>query len=157
MPIKIKGKSRQRLNPIDWTLLVIASGGSVPLEPVQLQKSLFLLSKKLTRGQLQTGNFYEFDAYDYGPFSRAIYADAEHLELEGFIRIQAPPESRYKTFTVTRAGKKRADEIRDNLDPKVSSFVDKIVQFTQSVSFNELVGAIYKEYPEMKVNSVFRG
>ncbi|MEO6022952.1 MAG: hypothetical protein ABIP64_07525, partial [Burkholderiales bacterium] len=78
----------------DWTLLVLAKAGE--LQPVQLQKSLFLLGRNLNEHQLATGNFYNFEAYDYGPFSSGIYADAEMLEQGKLIIIKRPPEVRYK-------------------------------------------------------------
>ncbi len=144
------------MNPIDWTLITIATAGERPLQPVQLQKSLFLLGQNLAPEQLQTDLFYRFEAYDYGPFSNSVYADAEALEHAGLVVIHRPPKSRYKLYGVSEAGRKRANELESGLDEKVIEYVRDVVQFTQSVSFNQLVSAIYKKYPEMKANSVFR-
>jgi hypothetical protein len=37
----------------DWTLLVIAASEKKPLQPVHLQKSLFLLARNLSLGELK--------------------------------------------------------------------------------------------------------
>ena len=61
----------------DWTLLAICAGGFRGLSPVQLQKTLFLLGKQLP--EAVTADFYDFQAYHYGPFDRTVYVDAERL------------------------------------------------------------------------------
>ena len=69
------------MTPKDWTLLVLASAGG-PLSPVQLQKTLFLIDRNLSRAQRGVTRFYNFRAYDYGPFDSAIYTDAVILQTE---------------------------------------------------------------------------
>ena len=142
---------------IDWALLVIESAGTKPLEPVQLQKSLFLLSRNLKSKQLGTKPFYKFEAYDYGPFCRDVYSDAENLAQEELVSITMPLGGRYRSYQATEKGKKKAAELRGTLTEPVRSYLDEVVKFTQSMPFNDLVAAIYNRYPEMKANSVFRG
>lgn len=145
------------MKPIDWTLIAIASARNQPLQPVQLQKSLFLLDRNLTHKQRQTRNFYKFDPYDYGPFCNSIYSDTEVLEANGLIVIQRPPEARYKLYSATEAGAEEAVKLQNGLDKDVVDYLQAVVGFTQSVSFNQLVSTIYEAYPEMKANSVFQG
>jgi hypothetical protein len=145
-----------RMKPAEWALLVIASAGGRPLQPVQLQKSLFLLSRNLPV-ELTAGGFYQFEAYDYGPFSRMIYEDAEALEGAKFVRIQRPPEARFNLYSATTAGKDVADRLGALLPPRATAYVRDIVSFTQSLPFNELVSTIYLLYPDTKINSVFQG
>ena len=140
----------------DWTLMVIAEGDS-PLRPVQLQKSLFLISKALTPPQLQEANFYVFEPYDYGPFSRYIYLDADDLERNGLVTIQRPPEQRYNHYRITELGRQEAEALKSRLNPELRQYLGEVVKFTQTTSFNQLVSAIYAAYPEMKANSVFSG
>lgn len=144
------------LQPRDWTLLVIAAAEGAALEPVQLQKSLFLLSRNLSPAQLRTRDFYEFSAYDYGPFAGDVYRDAELLEGSGLVAIQRPPVSRYKRYGATQEGLARAKQLRFKLEPEVREYLDRMVTWTRRLSFNELVSAIYKKYPEMRENSVFQ-
>ena len=139
-----------------WTLLVLASAAGGPLSPVQLQKSLFLVDRNLTRAQRGGGSFYSFRAYDYGPFDSAVYADAATLQTDGLAVITEPAAS-HRTYSATPAGLEFAGPLRGALDPEVVDYLDRVVAWVRSMPFTELVKAIYAQYPEMKANSIFRG
>ena len=145
------------LSRANWALLVIAESGDRPLEPVQLQKSLFLLGRNMSGKQLHTAAFYCFSAYDYGPFCADVYFDAENLETAGLVEITRPEQARFRRFKATSNGRKVAEKLRDGLEPTARDYLQRVVAFTTSVDFNTLVSAIYKAYPEMKANSVFDG
>lgn len=144
------------MTPREWTLLVIAAAKVRPLQPVQLQKALFLLSRNLSKEQLKTDKFYDFAAFDYGPFSSDVYQDAENLERDGLVHVTRPPVSRYKLYQITDDGLARANELSGELQEPTRKYFEDIVHFTQRLSFNQLVSAIYKAYPEMRENSVFK-
>ncbi len=144
------------MTPKDWTLLVIAQAGARPLQPVQLQKVLFLLGRNLSPSSLLTKQFYTFRPYDYGPFSAKVYEDAEGLETEGLISISRPPESSFNLYRATEAGIARATELKRDLPPQATTYLESAVRFAQDHSFNELVRAIYEAYPDMKANGVFQ-
>jgi hypothetical protein len=139
----------------DWPLLVADFAQPATLAPVQLQKALFLIGRNLDHSKVTDGDFYEFRAYDYGPFSVAVYCDADQLEAEGFISVRRPPESPYKLYSITDAGRARAAKLRETLSPRVRAYANDVVRWTCSMNFNQLVNAIYRRYPEMKANSVF--
>ena len=142
--------------PQDWSLLVIAAPSGKQLQPVQLQKALFLLGENLSAVQLCAKPFYEFAPYDYGPFSSQVYQDADALEVQGLVHIDRPPVTRYKLYSATEEGQKRAQELRALLHPGVVKYLDTVVEFTRRLSFNQLVSAIYQAFPAMKANSVFK-
>lgn len=144
------------MKPKDWTLLVIAAAQPNPLQPVHLQKTLFLLGRKLTLKQLQVKKFYRFEPYDYGPFCAEIYADTEALMAEGLVHIDQPAFQSYRLYSVTRAGIVRAETLRAQLNQDVRGYLDRLVAWARPFSFNQLVSAIYGLYPDMKVNSVFQ-
>jgi len=148
---------RSHVKQRDWTLLAVAAAGERGLDPVQLQKSLFILSREVPKRDLGTQTFYKFDPYDYGPFSSDVYADAEALEFEGLVEIRRPPETRYKQYLLTPEGRRRVQQVKKECSDKALAYLTKVVKFAQSVSFNQLVRAIYAEYPEMQANSVFKG
>lgn len=139
----------------NWTLLVLAAarGGSLP--PVKLQKALFLISRDVPADERR--KFYKFRPYDYGPFSRAIYSDAEELEALGLVEIEPSEFARYRLYRATPKGIEFAIEQRSMLRPATVAYLDRMLEWVQSLSFKDLVRAIYKAYPEMRVNSVFRG
>jgi hypothetical protein len=140
----------------DLTLLAIAFAAHKPLQPVQLQKSVFLICQNLSAPQLGIDRLYEFEPYDYGPFCSEVYRDADKLESEGLVTITRPPESDFKLYRATGDGVERAQELGRPLSPEVRDYVKKAVGFTQGLSFNQLVSAIYRAYPNMRLNSVFQ-
>ncbi len=141
------------MTPKDWTLLVLTAARR-PMSPVQLQKSLFLLSRNLPLEQLGP-SFYEFEAYDYGPFCQRVYSDATALEREGHVVITYPG-SPYRQYAATPLGTERADLLQDGIAEPTSKYLDDVVRWVLARGFNELVKAIYRLYPEMRVNSVFQ-
>lgn len=143
------------MRPIDSTLLAIDSARAA-LQPVQLQKALFLFAAKVPAEMLPGTGRYQFKPYDYGPFSAEIYSDAEALEQNGFVAISRPPSSRYKEFRVTPTGRAAAEALRAQEDPNIVTYLANLVTYTQSLGFNQLVASVYEEFPEMKVNSVFK-
>lgn len=140
----------------DWTLMVIAAGKGKALQPVHLQKALFLSDRLLTNEQKAVDRFYRFDPYDYGPFCGMVYADADSLALDGLIKIEQRPNTSYREYSITAQGMEKAESLRKNIKPEISAYLDKLVGWVMSLSFNQLVSWIYKNFPDMKVNSVFR-
>ncbi len=137
----------------EWLLLVLEAAEGENLTPVQLQKSLFLVGKLL--GAEKEGGFYEFIPYDYGPFAKDVYSDAESLEREQLVRIDRIPARRWKEYSATPRTLNEAAAIE--ADAKLRDNVRKIVKWTRSLPFPELVRSIYKHFPAYKMNSVFQG
>jgi len=91
----------------NWTLLAISFADGADVSPVQLQKCLFLVGRKHKE---EVGeDFYEF-SYDYGPFSKAIYQDAEILGSEGLVFIERPFGG-FAKYTITAQGAQRARQL----------------------------------------------
>jgi hypothetical protein len=132
--------------------LAIAQAKGEALTPVQLQKILFLLGKEMPAA---TGKaFYSFHPYNYGPFDSQVYSDAELLSDMGLLSIQRP--SRWAEYAVTPAGLVRAAELEKQASSEALSYLRKIVEWARSLSFQQLVRSIYKQYPEFRTNSVFQ-
>lgn len=135
----------------DWVLLALCFGGTKGLSPVQLQKSLFLLGMEVPEvGQ----DFYEFYPHNYGPFCKAIYADAEAMAEIGEVAIER--QGSYSTYMITPAGQARIEAIRAEFPPRAFAYLKEAVVWTQQQSFSGLVRAIYEKYPAFRVNSVFQ-
>jgi hypothetical protein len=145
-----------QMEPKDWTLLTIAEAGGEQLQPVQLQKALFLIGATLKRADLGTDSFYVFEPYDYGPFCAEIYIDASSLESDGLVEIIRPPASRYNLYSATPPGLATAAHLRGQLSYAAADYLKRVVSWVRRASFSEIVAAVYARYPEMKVNSVFR-
>lgn len=136
----------------DWTLLAISFKGGEPMAPVELQKTLFLLGQRRKAGVGK--GFYEFVPYHYGPFCRDIYQDADLLEEEGLVHIE---RGRWSEYIITSEGSRRAEAISKTAPRDAVDFLRRAVEWASGLSFDELVRAIYKQFPAQRRNSVFRG
>jgi len=138
----------------DWLLLTIAASRGMGLTPVQLQKSVFLLSRSLP--EKVGSSFYHFIPYNYGPFCVDVYRDAETLEEKGLVGIMRS-EGGLPLYTLTKAGEESARKIGEAVPREVQDYLGRVLQWIQSLSFPALVRSIYQQFPEFKVNSVFQG
>ena len=138
----------------DWNLLVLAAAKGQPLSPVQFQKSLFLLSRRLPSDVLGEP-LYNFEPYNYGPFDAMVYTDAVRLSLVGLASVQASTRG-WTEYSATPEGIAKADELVSQLPPDVVSYVERAVGWDTAQPFASLVQAVYRAYPEMKANSIFQ-
>ena len=99
---------------------------------------------------------YDFQPYDYGPFDRTVYSDIEELEAEGLAQIRQQAGSRWRTYMATPEGIERARQLAVYLTKSQQEVLERIVKLVRSLSFNDLVSAIYRAYPHMRERSVFR-
>ena len=136
-----------------WTLLTLAAAEGAFLSPVQLQKSLFLLGKNYPN---EVGEFYSFKPYHFGPFDVRVYQDAEEMALEGLVHIDCSLGQRWKEYSCTSSGLNFAKEIQKNMDGTILDYLRRVVTWAREKSFEEIVRAIYKLYPEYQENSVFQ-
>ncbi len=121
--------------------------------PVQVQKLFFLLDENISA---QTkGPHFRFEPYDYGPFDAKVYRVLESLEEQGLVAITPSNRWASRTYRLTGQGVTKGQQALKRLPAEVQTYIDTIVQFVRSLSFAELVSAIYSAYPKMKVNSVF--
>lgn len=137
----------------DWLLLALRESTN-GLTPIQLQKVLFLLGER--RRNAVGAKFYAFEAYNYGPFSREIYADAEKLAAEGLLVIGESAGRRLRRYCLTVTGADRAAELSQLAASNGVAYLAQVVVWVESLSFSALVRAVYDAYPEMRKNSVFQ-
>ena len=137
----------------DFLLIVIAAGDGMPLTPVQLQKSLFLVGEKLPGAP---DDFYKFEPYHYGPFDIEVYRDADSLEADGLLLSVPSARGTWMDRAITPKGLERAKEIQKKLPGPALAYIKELVQWVQSLSFSSLVKSIYVHYPQYRANSVFQ-
>jgi len=121
--------------------------------PVQVQKTLFLIDKEIPA--LLGGPFFDFRPYDYGPFDKDVYNTLEALKRDGLVEVEVGPGLR--RYRLTEAGQRDGSKLLQVIDPRASKYINDVSKFVRSLSFDQLVAAIYKAYPDMKANSVFKG
>ena len=137
----------------DWTLLAIAAARGEPITPIQLQKSLFLLRER--RSTAVGERFHKFTPHNYGPFAKSVYVDAEKLQTSGDVHVDTG-DGRWSEFSATAKGLNRAEVLRSTAPVEGVEYLGRAVAWTRSLSFEQLVKAIYDEFPEQRANSVFR-
>lgn len=138
---------------MDIMLAALASGAHEEFSPVQLQKMMFLIDKNA--GPALGGPFFNFQPYDYGPFDAGVYN--QFSILSGLEMAEANGDGKSRRYRLNDEGRARAQEVLGKLSPEVRDYFKNVAEFVQRLSFTALVSSIYKQYPEMKVNSVFRG
>ncbi len=135
----------------DLLMKIIAAADGDKVTPVQLQKVAFLVSMEFP--QDLPNNYYAFEKYDYGPFSLQVYKDAEKLEEEGLVSIEINRKGGWKEYSATHRGRKSK---LDTIPQNISDFIEDKMAWARQLSFQQLVRAIYREYPEYRENSVFQ-
>src|SRR5205823_1542594 len=101
--------------------------------------------------------YYKFVPYNYGPFDSRIYRDAEGLAREGLIEVRETPGSKLRQYFVTEDGRERAAKARSKGTAHAVSYLEDVVAWAVRLSFQDLVRAIYRKYPQYRINSVFQG
>lgn len=130
-------------------LAALAAASDGVLEPVQIQKAMFILSQEAVSHV--GGQFYKFVPYNYGPFSKAIYSDLAVFEDSGWVTVDH--NSSPKRYIITKSGMEQRNETL--LSNTMESYVPTVVNWVKGQSFSQLLNSIYKKYPDFAVNSVF--
>ena len=143
------------MNRNDFVLAVFASSNNAIYSPVQIQKLFFLIEKKIP--ELSENNYFNFTPYNYGPFDPNIYDVISELISSEDLEMISDINSRIMKYNTTKKGQIRGEHILQSLDEKVADKIRILSEFVRKLSFSELVSAIYKEYPDMKKYSIFRG
>ena len=137
-----------------FMLAAMSPAGTGFFTPVQVQKMFFLLDRNIS--EEKGGEHFDFVAYDYGPFDKAVYINLEELEDEGLVEIQdLYPTLSPKRYRLTDVGLHEGERILRVFSPYVQKYIQDVVEFVRSSSFADLVAAIYQAYPDMAVNSTF--
>ncbi len=139
----------------DVVLAVLSTSGGTEWTPVQVQKMFFLLDKKIPSAM--GGPHFQFHPYDYGPFDSDVYAEIEGLATLGLAHVARPSFGGMRTFMLTPEGQQRGQGALHRFQGDVADYVSRLSVWVRSLSFQQLVSAVYAEFPEMRVNSVFRG
>ena len=139
----------------EFVLAAMAPAGTDPYSPVQIQKLLFLLDVNVA--DATGGPHFNFEPYDYGPFDKAVYAVLRDLQDSGLVEIIPGQGLKPQTYRLTMQGWACGKRYLATLPADVKKYAEDLVVYIRSMSFSELVSAIYRLYPEMRENSVFSG
>jgi hypothetical protein len=120
--------------------------------PVQVQKLFFLIDQNIAK--TVGGPHFNFQPYNYGPFDKRVYETLEVMASEGLIEIV--PIYTWKSYKLTETGQVLGEKLLNGLSEPIRNYVGELSRFVRSLTFSQLVSAIYKAYPDMRANSVFQ-
>lgn len=135
-------------------LVGLGTSEKAPFTPVQVQKLFFLLDRNGGGDHFSCPQF-DFKPYDFGPFDAEVYKELEGLSNAGLVEISYD-RTGLKHFRLTAAGQQSANEVFAQLDERSQVFVARVSDWVREQTFTSLLSSMYRHYPDMAVNSVFR-
>lgn len=138
----------------DWLLLLV--GLHPPpdgLEPVRVQKALFLLARE---GGIPARERYWFVPYNYGPMSPRVYRDVDALARAGLVERLPVPGYAWGRVRATEKGQARAAQLAARADARAVRRLAEIRAEVLALSFADLLETVYDRYPAFATRSVFR-
>lgn len=129
-----------------------AAGQGAGLTPVQVQKLFFLIDREASH--LFGGPHFAFKPYDYGPFDRDVYLELDQLQVLGMSRIETV--GRVRQYILSEAGYSAGRSALGGLSEGTQRYLSDLSNWVVSLSFQQLVAAVYKRHPDMKANSIFK-
>lgn len=143
----------------DWlTLLIAYKGAPDGLDPVRVQKAMFLFQEDESV-LLPAKQQYDFVPYNYGPMSKGVYADLDLLVAEGLASREPVAGQTWCRFRATGRGLLKGQEIAERAageNPDAAVRLFEVKQLVATKTFNELVQYVYDRHPEMEERSIFR-
>lgn len=138
----------------DWlTLLLAYKGAHGPaLDPVRIQKGMFLFAQEAGAPEAEV---YDFEAYNYGPYSSELKSDVSGLVASGLAEEIPVSGYTWARHGVTDEGMTRARALFAEAPTEPARELYKIKQEITSLGFSELLRRIYKKYPAYAENSIF--
>ena len=140
------------MNRKQAVLAVLAASNGAYHSPVQVQKLFFLVDRNIPKNV--GGPHFSFQPYNYGPFDKSVYETLEVLETDGL--VECASVKTWTEYKLTEKGQAEGEKLLSGLPKDVQKYIRQLSDFVRSLSFTQLVTAIYKAYPDMKTNSVFQ-
>lgn len=143
---------RQRL-----LLELLSTSDGETLDPIRIMKAEFLLSMEAPNSLLSDQDKYQFEPYNYGPYSVDVYRDLDRLGLFGFLSSSRVPGRNWNRYAASEMGRREAQKLRGDISPKLLDFIGELRNFVIGNSFESLLRSVYSKYPDYAAKSVFRG
>lgn len=140
-------------------LLLLKANDQEPIEGrTRLQKLMFLLQQQLNEEGGDLPWEYTFEAYDYGPFAKALYHDIDYLRRSGLLAEQErhiDTDVKQYDYKLTQEGSDLVEEAREAIGlEELLREAETIKQEFNDMRLDELIDYVYSEYPEFAKNSV---
>jgi uncharacterized protein YwgA len=150
----MEARMEDNLDGKRWLLLFLsedALGVGGELDPIRLQKGMFLLSQ---RGPAR--GVYTFRPYNWGPYSSEINRHLHELTDEGLISRASVPGQSWSRYQASVLGEEEAAKFAQQLDADDLAWLRKAKAFVRQHSFTALLKKIYEEYPQYATRTMLR-
>ena len=135
----------------DIVLTAMAAGGAgARYDPVRVQKLLFLIDREIP--QHINGPHFHFEPHHYGPFDEAVYEDLDRLAEQQQANIDT--DEGYNRYSLTDTGYAKGAAVLDMLPESALNYMENTAKWIRFVPLKQLLSTIYRQYPEMAVNSI---
>jgi uncharacterized protein YwgA len=142
------------MQPRDRLLLFVALDGAPRgLDPVRLQKGMFLFAQECNVGDDEK---YEFIPYNYGPMSAQIYSDLEDLVDDGLVEAVPVQGQSWARYVATDRGLAEGSRLMESEPSDNARFLHAVKKEVASKTFKALLEDVYERYPDYAEKSVFR-
>ena len=132
-------------------LAAIAAGGpEARYDPVRAQKLFFLIDREIP--EFIGGPYFRFEPHHYGPFDEAVYEELDRLTERQKVSIDT--DEGYNRYSLTDTGYAKGTAVLDVLPDPTSSYMENTAKWVRFVPLKQLLSTIYRQYPEMAVNSI---
>jgi uncharacterized protein YwgA len=129
----------------DWLLLMCAyHGAPAGLDPVRLQKGMFLFART---HPLSVDQQYRFKPYDYGPMSPTIYRDLDDLVDLGLLTRHPVPGKRWSRYAATDLGRTMAEKRLRQLSEQDKAAARRLYEIKQRVATTSFQRAARERLP----------
>lgn len=144
-----------RVSREDWLLLFLSPSAlgledaPITLDPIRIQKGLFLLSMRGPERGL-----YSFQPYNWGPFSAQVYGDLDALRLMRLVAAEEVPGRSWRRYRTTEEGDTQARRVAETIGLAATQWLAQTRQFVTSRPFVRLLEDIYAMYPNYASKSM---
>ncbi len=140
-------------NRTDIVAAAFAAGGpGTAFDPLRAQKLLFLIDRVVA--DRIGGPFFNFEPYHYGPFDRTIHGELTRMEARGDLLVDR--SGHYPRYALTDEGRAKGEAVLARFTPPIADYFGRAARWVLLVPYRHMLAALYREYPDMAVNSVFR-
>lgn len=119
-----------------------------------MQKAVFLC---VQRGSDAWKSLYDYEPYDWGPYSRPLARDLVALSNSGLVKTEEVPGHRYGRYTTTAQGEDAASSLLAELAESEQRFLSQVRTYVTSKPFAALLREVYAAYPRFATASKFSG
>jgi hypothetical protein len=137
----------------EYVLAVLTAGNGDEYTATQVQKLFFLLDRRAAK---QVGGpWFDFQPHEFGPRDLAVYEELRALAARKLVAITETPSFRL-FYRVTASGREEGQRQLAKLSRSIAAYIRQVSDWVLGLSFDQLVSAIYQEFPEMRANALFQ-